>query len=232
MKLICLIPARKNSKGIKNKNMKIFCGRPLIYWTFQIAKKCKFINKIILSTDCKRIADYGKKNAIEVPFLRPKEIANDDTQMVDVANHLKNYLENKKEFYDGMVILQPTSPLRSLDELNKGCKIFLKKKYDCVMSGIEVPHLFNNNLILSKKKNFFKVKEKFISLRHKIKKKYTSDGGSFFITKMKKISKYIIGGRIHIVKIKKLYSTDINDNFDFKLAEILKKNLKKLGSCI
>lgn len=225
MKFLCLIPARKNSKGIKKKNLKIFNKKPLLYWTINIAKKCKYFDRIILSTDCQLISTLGKKYGIEVPFLRPKNISQDETEMLEVAKHLKEFLKKQNYFFDALVILQPTSPLRSHKILNKVCDIFSSNRYDSLLSVIPIPHQFNNNLKLKEiQKNEFILKNNFKSLRQKVEKKYTSDGGNFFITKYKNLDKYIIGGKIYGYQIPQFYSLDINNNYDFKLGEVIQKD--------
>jgi CMP-N,N'-diacetyllegionaminic acid synthase len=231
MKFLCLIPARKNSKGVKKKNLKLFNKKPLLYWTINIAKKCNYFDRIILSTDCKLISNLGKKYGVEVPFIRPKNISKDSTEMLEVAKHLKKFLKKNNYFFDALVILQPTSPLRSIKILNKVCDIFSSNRYDSLISIIPTPHQFNNNLRLKEVwKNEFILKNNFISLRNKIKNNYTSDGGNFFITKYKNLEKYIIGGKIYGYKIPQFYSLDINNNYDFKIGEVLQKNkhLKKI----
>jgi CMP-N-acetylneuraminic acid synthetase len=150
MKFLCLIPARKNSKGIKNKNLKIFNKKPLIYWTIKVAKKCKYINRIIVSTDSKKIASYSKTLKVDVPFIRPKNISKDKTEMIEVVQHLTKFTDTEKYNFDALIILQPTSPLRQVSDLNKACKIFSKKKWDSLISIIQIPHQFNNNLTLKK----------------------------------------------------------------------------------
>ena len=225
MKFLCLIPARKNSKGIKNKNFKIFNKKPLIYWTIKIAKQCKYINRIIVSTDSKKISTYSKKLNVEVPFIRPQNISKDNTDMIDVVKHLIKFTEKEKYNFDALIILQPTSPLRKISDLNKACKIFSKKKWDSLISTIPIPHQFSNNLVLNNRGHFFKLKKKFITLRNNISKKYTSDGGYLFITKKDKLKKYIIGGKIYGYKIDPQHSIDINYKYEFDIAEILMKKM-------
>lgn len=225
MKFLCLIPARKNSKGIKNKNFKIFNKKPLIYWTIKIAKQCKYINRIIVSTDSKKISTYSKKLKVEVPFIRPKNISKDNTEMIDVVKHLIKFTEKEKYNFDALIILQPTSPLRKISDLNRACKIFSKKNWDSLISIIPIPHQFNNNLVLNNRGHFLKLKKKFISLRNNISEKYTSDGGYLFITKKDKLKKYIIGGKIYGYKINPKHSIDINNKYEFDIAEILMKKI-------
>jgi CMP-N-acetylneuraminic acid synthetase len=160
-----------------------------------------------------------------VPFIRPQNISKDNTEMIDVVKHLIKFTEKEKYNFDALIILQPTSPLRKISDLNKACKIFSKKNWDSLISTIPIPHQFSNNLVLNNKGHFFKLKKKFISLRNNINEKYTSDGGYLFITKKDKLKKYIIGGKIYGYKIDPKRSIDINYKYEFDIAEILMKKM-------
>ena len=87
MNNICIIPARKNSKRVKNKNIKKFFGKPIIYWSIKAAKKSKCFSRIIVSTDSKKISKIAKKYGAEVPFLRPKNLSGDYVQLKPVLQH-------------------------------------------------------------------------------------------------------------------------------------------------
>ena len=92
-KITCLICARGGSKGLRNKNIKKFHGKPLIEWTFKIAKSINKFSNIILSTDSLKIANIAKKNGLQVPFLRPKNLAKDNSKELDVWKHALKYLK-------------------------------------------------------------------------------------------------------------------------------------------
>ena len=123
-KIICLICARSGSKGIKNKNIKVLNGKPLIQWTFDVAKKIKEFNKIILSSDSKKIINLAKKNKIDVPFLRPKNLAKDNSKELNVWKHALKYLKKINQFPDILVVLPPTSPLRKSHHILYAIKKF------------------------------------------------------------------------------------------------------------
>ena len=95
-KIICLICARAGSKGLKNKNIKKFNGKPLIEWTFKVANSINEFDEIILSTDSKEIIKIAKRNKIEVPFIRPKNLAEDNSKEINVWKHTLKYLKKKK----------------------------------------------------------------------------------------------------------------------------------------
>ena len=108
-KILAIIPARENSKRIKNKNIKMFCGKPLIHWTIDQALNSFIIDRVIVSTDSDVIKKISIASGAEVPFLRPKNLAQDHSSTNDCILHLLNNLE---EIYDIIILLQPTSPLR------------------------------------------------------------------------------------------------------------------------
>ena len=127
MKILALIPARSGSKGIKNKNLKKIKNKSLLSISIQLAKKLKVFKKIIVSTDSKKIANEAKKFSAEVPFIRPKKISGDKSKMIDVCLHAINFYENKNIYFDALIVLQPTSPMRTKKTLLK-CYRLLKKK--------------------------------------------------------------------------------------------------------
>ena len=114
-KIIGLIAARGGSKGIPKKNIKPLLGSPLIYWTINEAKKSKYIDRLILSSDNEEIISVAKDCGLEVPFIRPAELAKDETIPVDVFIHAIEQCPG----YDFIVVLQPTSPLRIVDDIDK-----------------------------------------------------------------------------------------------------------------
>lgn len=111
-----IIPARGGSKGVPGKNIRIIAGKPLIAWTIEEAKKSKYIDRLVVSTDDREIADIAKCFGGEVPFLRPETLARDDTPGVAPVIHALMEIPG----YDYVVLLQPTSPLRSCFDVD-GC---------------------------------------------------------------------------------------------------------------
>jgi CMP-N,N'-diacetyllegionaminic acid synthase len=141
-KSICIIPARSGSKGIPKKNIKILNNKPLIQYSFETAVKSKLFDKIVLSTDSNEIAEVGKKIGLEAPFLRPTEIATDETPMIDVIKHTINFFS---ESYnpDIICILQPTSPFRDIKDLIRGHKLISNEECDSVVSVEKIPSQYS-----------------------------------------------------------------------------------------
>ncbi|MEN6348192.1 MAG: acylneuraminate cytidylyltransferase family protein [Syntrophomonas sp.] len=113
--VLAIIPARGGSKGIPHKNIRNLAGKPLIAWTIEEAKKSRCIDRLILSSDDEEIIRVAKEWGCEVPFIRPAELAQDDTPGIDPVIHAINTLD---EIYDYAVLLQPTSPLRIVDDID------------------------------------------------------------------------------------------------------------------
>lgn len=110
--VLAIIPARGGSKGLPDKNIKILCGKPLISWSIYKANLSNYIDKIIVTTDSKKIAKIAKDHDAEVPFLRPSELSSDSASTFDAVNHALSFLQERGELFDYIVLLEPTSPLR------------------------------------------------------------------------------------------------------------------------
>ena len=111
-KVLGIIPARGGSKGLPGKNILETNGKPLISWTIQQANRSRYIDKVIVSTDDKKIAEIGKKEGADIPFIRPANLATDTAKTIDVVEHVISTLSKNGENYDVIVLLEPTSPLQ------------------------------------------------------------------------------------------------------------------------
>lgn len=131
--ILCVIPARGGSKGIPLKNMIKIRDKSLIRIVAECAKQCKSIDRIILSTDSQIIAEEGKKNGIDIPFMRPLRLSGDKVSDLQVLKHALITVEKKdKKKYDYIVMLQPTSPLRSSDDVEACIKKIEDKNWDAI----------------------------------------------------------------------------------------------------
>jgi CMP-N-acetylneuraminic acid synthetase len=142
-----LIPARGGSKGIVGKNIRILAGKPLLAHTASAARKSSFLSRIVLSTDDPEIAAVGRSEHLDVPFLRPAELAEDSTPMIDVVLHCLRWLEKEGEQYDAVCLLQPTSPLRSTETIDRCISELWARDADCVVSVRPVPAEYNPNWV-------------------------------------------------------------------------------------
>ena len=128
MRLLAIIPARKGSRRLPKKNLRLINNKPLVKWTIDLAKKIKEIDDIILSTDSKEIYNIGKKSGIIVPWLRPPNLSYDKVKSAEVALHALDWYENKISNVDAIVLLQPTSPFRKRKTVVKCIKKFKLNK--------------------------------------------------------------------------------------------------------
>lgn len=122
-KIIATVLARGGSKGLPGKNIKPMLGKPLLGYTLEQAKLSKYLDQIVVSTDDPKIAKVAAKFGFNPPFLRPKELAKDNSPSADAAIHAVDWF--KEEKFDVLVLLEPTSPLRKKDDIDKAIKLFI-----------------------------------------------------------------------------------------------------------
>ena len=229
MKILGIIPAREGSKGIPNKNIKLLGGKPLLQFTSEVALQCKSIDKLILSSDSDEIIKVGKNLGLEVPFKRPKKLAEDITPTLPVILHALEHFESKGLFFDAVCLLQVTSPFRKVDFVEKAIKIFIDKDTDSLISVLEIPHEYNPHWAFKEDKNRnLKIAtgdKKIISQRQKLPKSYHRDG-SIYITKTSvlKEQKSLFGNSISYIESSKEMYVNIDTLQDWhKAEELLKK---------
>ena len=128
-RVLAIVPARSGSKGLKNKNVLVFNGKPLLAWTIEAAQKVDEIDEVLLSTDSEHYAKIGKRYGASVPFLRSPELSNDHASLMSVVESTVDELKKRGESYDIVVVLQPTSPLRTTSHISEALKTFLSLDY-------------------------------------------------------------------------------------------------------
>lgn len=143
LRTLGLIPARGGSKGIPRKNIRLLGGRPLLKFTAEAALAASRLSRVVLSTDDHAIAEVAVACGLDVPFLRPPELAQDDTPMLKVVQHALGYMERKGDTFDAVCILQPTTPFRELQVIDDCIDRLEREEVDCVMTVREVPTEFN-----------------------------------------------------------------------------------------
>jgi CMP-N-acetylneuraminic acid synthetase len=138
-KVLGIVPARGNSKGIYRKNLRLLVGRPLISYTLTAALASEALQRLVVSTDDPEIASVAKGYGVEVPFIRPSELAQDETPQIEVVLHALEVLEESERCrYDVVVLLQPTAPLRSAEDIRSSVKMLLETGGDSVVSFCRV----------------------------------------------------------------------------------------------
>ncbi|HEV2560412.1 MAG TPA: acylneuraminate cytidylyltransferase family protein [Microvirga sp.] len=146
--ILGLIPARGGSKGVPGKNIRPMCSRPLLAWTVDAARRSGVIGRILLSTDTQEIADVGRLEGCDVPFLRPPEISDDATPMHAVIEHALKWTQTEGRVPDIIVLLQPTSPLRDGSEIRAAVDLLRRENCDSVISVTEIPRHHSPDFVL------------------------------------------------------------------------------------
>lgn len=137
---VAVIPARGGSKGIADKNIRDFEGKPLIAWTIKTALQAKGIDRVLVSTDSNRIAAIALEHGAEVPFMRPSHIATAETPIEPVLRHAYDWLvENDNYTADSLVLLFPTNPLRETRHIESALELFWSSHADTVLTASESP---------------------------------------------------------------------------------------------
>ena len=219
-RIIAIIPARKGSKGIINKNIRKINGKPLISWTIEAAKKVNSISDIVVSTDSKDIAKVSIKNGAKIPFMRPKKYSRDHSLSIDLVMNIlnkTNYIES-----DYVILLQPTSPFRNYQHINQAIKIFSKdKKANSLVSVCEVPHNFNFEKLGKIDKGYLNCKTK-IRNRQKIEKIYARNG-AIYLARYEKYRGSLLISKIIPFIMNPKDSIDIDNMHDWEIAESILK---------
>ena len=153
--ILAIIPARLGSKRLKYKNIKLFKGRPLFVWSYIAAKKSKYIDKIFISTESKRILNYAKKYGYRSNLLRRKKISRDQTSSEEVI--LDVLRKNKK--FDYFILLQPTSPLRTNFDIDRSINLIINKKKNFLVSINRQNKKYNGAIYINKIDKFLKDKK-------------------------------------------------------------------------
>lgn len=216
MDFIAIIPARKGSTRLKNKNFKDLKGKPLIFYSIKASLNCKYISETHIFSDSEIINNYAVKQGALNKIKRPKSISLSKTGMHKTVNYFVNKLNLKKSRFKYLVLLQPTSPQRTAKDLDKACEKILKdKRADSLVSTYELKNIYPNKIMFSDGKylHFNKTSEskKNIACVYR-------NGPSILITKIKNIKKRNIyeKGKIINFNMKQSKSIDINTINDFK----------------
>ena len=118
-RIIAIVPARQGSKGLAKKNIIDFLGKPLLVWSIEAARRSKYVDRLIVSTDSTEIAIAGEKNGAEIPFIRPSSLSEDNSTSIEVIYHAIEFMREKLgENFDLVVLLEPSSPLRTSEDLD------------------------------------------------------------------------------------------------------------------
>jgi len=214
MRIIGFIPARKGSKGLINKNILPLNGKPLISYTIQAAKESK-LDDIYVSSDIDLVEKICKDQNIKFE-RRPENLAHDNSIMHDT---IIDFVNNNKIDFDALMILQPTSPLRDSNDINKSIKIFNKHKSDSLVSVCKTPHNFSIEKQMFYQNGYLKGGLN-LSNKQNVKESYARNG-AIYITKKNKIYDYLVGGQILMYEMSYYKSIDIECQEDLDIVNLL-----------
>lgn len=224
MRNIAIIPARSGSKGLKDKNIKELCGRPMLAYSIMAAKESKLFDTIHVSTDSREYADIAKKWGADVPFLRNDLLSGDNATTRDAMCFVLKEYEKLGQKFDTITILQPTSPLRKAIDLKVAFQIFNEKKANAVVSVCEADHspLWTNTIGENLDMTGFISPIALNTPRQKLSTYYRLNGAIY----MAKVDYYRSEPNIYSDKcfaciMPKERSVDIDDIFDFTMAKAL-----------
>lgn len=233
-KIIGIITARGGSKGLPGKNIKLLGGKPLIAYTIETALECSFLSDVIVSTDDRLIANIARQYGANVPFIRPKELATDTAGHFEVIEHALKFMENKKGFtYDYVVIFQPTSPFRTVDDVYLTISKLVENRADSAFSVCEVDPTYHPIKMKRVEKDLllpYSMEEEIGVRRQDLPIVYKRSGAvyvtkrSLLINKKRLFGDFIVG---HVVP--KERSIDIDTEVDWMVAEYMYKKLKAEG---
>ena len=230
MKTAAFIPARSGSKGLPNKNIKMIAGKPLIAWSIEQARASKLVEKVFVSTDCPEIAELSKSYGATVPFLRPKNLSSDIATTESVINHFCEFLKQNELFYENLLLIQCTSPVRATHRFDDAINYFCKKRLDSLVSVTESHKFFWKNFEKPTASYDYRSRPR----RQDIKRVDQSfvETGSFYIFKIEKFleENNRICGQHGLYLTPEDESFDIDSIIDFSLCEIILNTKKKIKS--
>lgn len=226
-----IIPARGGSKRIPGKNIKCFCGKPLIAYSIDAALRSELFDKVIVSTDSEKIAEVAKKYGAEVPFLRPSEISDDFTPTQDVLSHALTYLLESGENIDYFCCIYPTAPLLNIHYLKRGLEIIKEKKCETVMSVTSFPYPIFRGLKLEESGELSMFwPEHELTRSNDLPEAYHDAGQFYWIDALKfNLSKRMVPENTFPCKLPRYMVQDIDTPEDWENAELIYEMCKQRG---
>ncbi|MDD5530157.1 MAG: acylneuraminate cytidylyltransferase family protein [bacterium] len=230
--ILGLVLARGGSKGLPGKNIRPLFGKPLIAWTIERALASTYLDKVIVNTDDRKIADISEKYGAEIPFMRPKRLATDNAKSMDVVLHTINWIEKNNKPYDLVMLLQPTSPLRKTEDIDNSIKLLFNKEALSIVSVCETEHhpYWSNKLPEDKCMKDF-IDKKVINKNRQELPVFYRLNGAIYLTYWDYFKKHktFLGRETFAYVMPKERSIDIDEEIDINLAEIMINKIKNGG---
>lgn len=225
MSSIAIIPARSGSKGLQDKNIKLLCGKPLLYYSVEAALNSNVFDCVHVSTDSEKYAEIAQGCGADIPFLRCQEFASDIADSWDVVRFVLKQYKQLGQTFDMVTLLQPTSPLRDANDIRAAYRLFGEKKAEAVVSVSEAEHspLLMNTLDASLSLNGF-INLNEVGRRQSMPPYYQINGAIYMVKTyiLDNISD-LYGERSYAYIMSREKSIDIDSMVDFKVAEIILK---------
>ena len=219
MSILALIPARGGSKGIPRKNIKELYGKPLIAWSIEVALNADFVDHVVVSTDDEEIAEIALDYGAEVPFLRPSEFAKDETPGIAPILHALELFPEVEQ----ILLLQPTSPLRTSEDIDGIVQMSLERKASSVVSICESPKHPNWMFFCGEDKKLYPFTDDPIATRRQDLPKVYTVNGALYIAKTKWLKQnqsfFALETLGYLMPAER--STDIDTPLDWELVEFL-----------
>ncbi len=223
MSSVAIIPARSGSKGLPDKNIKLLNGKPLMAYAIEAAKNSNIFAEVMVSTDSLKYAEIAESYGAVVPFMRSTEKASDIASSWDVVEEILSEYEKKGKFFDDFCLLQPTSPLRTTEDIQKAYQIFNEKDAIAVVSVCECEHspLWCNTLNDSMELKKFIDPHNYLR-RQELKKFYRINGAIYIVSREEfHKNRYIYREGSFAYVMAQERSIDIDSFLDFRIAETL-----------
>lgn len=224
MKNIAIIPARSGSKGLEDKNIRIFNGKPLLAYSVEVAIMSGLFNEVFVSTDSEKYAEIGREYGAHVPFLRSPELSSDTASSWDAVKETLNCYEKIGATFHTIALLQPTSPLRTAQDITNAFALMQEKQANAVVSVCEVDHspLWCNILPENGSMDRFLSKDLVTKGRQNLDTYYRINGAIYLVNVPYLLSSQTIYDHgCFAYKMDKRRSIDIDDLVDFQIAEYL-----------
>lgn len=222
-RLLALIPARSGSKRLPHKNSLNLGGKPLIAWSIDAGLQSKYVDRVVVSTDSNAIAAMASQYGADTPFVRPEILASDTATTIDVVRHAISMLEKENDFYDYILLLQPSSPLRNSKHIDEAVELLISKSAHGIIGITEVEHPVEWTNTLPKDSSmvdFFSteyrdIRSQDFPVRYRI-------NGAIYLNKIENVlseGSLFLNDKCYAYIMPRPVSLDIDTNYDFKIAE-------------
>jgi N-acylneuraminate cytidylyltransferase/CMP-N,N'-diacetyllegionaminic acid synthase len=233
-KIIAIVPARQGSKGLAKKNIIDFLGKPLLVWSIEAALQSNYIDRIIVSTDSKEIAGLGGKFGADIPFIRPSYLSEDNSTSIDVICHAIEFMcEKLGENFDLVVLLEPTSPLRTSEDVDLALEKLIGSPDARSLVSVGESESQHKTLQFNIKNDAFILaepasKEFLHTRRQDLAKSYFLDG-SIYLSYIHTLFEFasFVHGKTLTLTLPKWKNIEIDDEYDYVMALALGRKYLK-----